>query len=262
MTVTSSTAATRDQGAGVEAQAPSRSPWEGVLPALVAGAIGGYLAAQRLGQPPSYPQAEVWERELAERHGPVKGAILAQRVQTRYAQLYAERPHFKEPALRRHLVHYILPGLALYRTLRADCAAAPAVLKETARLLEAGLVAQRDPLDVLKHLPAALFLRVAGRLTLQRDFPVVGWETERIEDGPDRLAFNVHHCFYQEVLAAYEAPELTALFCHLDNVRFTKLPPGLVWERTQTLGHGDPMCDFCWRRVAPTEVSHDRDDEA
>ena len=256
----------RGQEPGAEANAPSLSLWERVgvrvLPALLAGAVGGYLATQRLAQTPHYPQAEVWQRELVERHGHVKGTILAQRVQTRYAQLYAERPRFKEATLRRHLEHHILPGLALYRTLRTEHADKPAVLKETARLLEAGLTAQRDPLDRLKHLPAAAFLRVAGRLTLQRDFPAAGWETEQIEDSPDRLAFRVHHCFYQEVLAAYEAPELTALFCHLDNVRFTKLPPGILWERTQTLGHGDPMCDFCWRRVAPTEVSHDRDDEA
>ena len=233
-----------------------------VFGSLVAGAVGGWLVTRRLGRSPVYPQAQVWERELIERHGHVKGTILAQRVQTRYAQLYAERPRFKERALRMHLERYILPGLALYRTLLADHANKPAVLKETARLLEAGLLAERDPLDVLKVLPAPLFLRVAGRLTLQRDFPAAGWEVEGIEDSPDRLAFRVHHCFYQEVLAAYETAELTALFCHLDNVRFTKLPPGLLWERTQTLGHGDPMCDFCWRRVAPTEVSHDRNDEA
>ena len=237
-------------------------PLLGVFVSLVAGAVGGTLAARGLSQPPRYPQAQTWERELIERHGQVKGTILAQRVQTRYAQLHAERPRFKERVLRMHLERHILPGLALYCTLLADHANKPAVLKETARLLEASLAAQRDPLDLLKVLPAGLFLRVAGRLTLQRDFPAAGWETEWIEDSPARLAFHVHHCFYQEVLAAYEAPELTALFCHLDNIRFTKLPPGLLWERTQTLGHGDPRCDFCWRRVAPTEVSHDRNDEA
>ncbi|MCW5850174.1 MAG: L-2-amino-thiazoline-4-carboxylic acid hydrolase [Anaerolineae bacterium] len=256
MALSQSTSETRGQGAG------AREPILSVVASLLAGAVGGFLAAQRLGQPLRYPQAQVWERELVERHGHVKGTILAQRVQTRYAQLYAERPRFSERALRMHLERHILPGLALYRTLLAAHANKPAVLKETARLLEASLLAQRDSLDLLKVLPAALFLRVAGRLTIQRDFPAVGWEIEGIEDSPARLAFNVHHCFYQEVLAAYEAPELTALFCHLDNVRFTKLPPGLLWERTQTLGHGDPMCDFCWRRVAPTEVSHDRNDEA
>jgi predicted ArsR family transcriptional regulator len=44
------------------------------------------------------------------------------------------------------------------------------------------------------------------------------------------------------------APELTPLYCQMDDLLFEALPPEIRWERTKTLGRGDEICDFRWTR--------------
>lgn len=70
---------------------------------------------------------------------------------------------------------------------------------------------------------------------------------EIIEDSPDCFAFNVYRCFILDVLAEYDAAELTALYCKTDDWLAESLP-GIRWERTRTLGRGDDCCDFRWCR--------------
>lgn len=65
----------------------------------------------------------------------------------------------------------------------------------------------------------------------------------------ERIAFNLHSCFYRETLTAYGAPELTASFCRLDDVMYEEASPYMSWDRTMTLGQGGTHCDFCFTHV-------------
>jgi hypothetical protein len=70
---------------------------------------------------------------------------------------------------------------------------------------------------------------------------------EIIEDSADCFAVNVYRCFILDTLTAHGAPELTALYCQTDDWLAETLPQ-VKWLRTRTLGRGDELCDFRWRR--------------
>jgi hypothetical protein len=222
--------------------------------AAFAGAFAvGAALGRRTGIPRRMPHLRTFHAGLVRTHGTVKGAILAARVRARYDELYATRPRFTHPALRWHLTYQILPGLALYETLKEDATQRGA--ERTTALAEAGMLLERldvlgPRLPLLRHVPFAFGLfRRFTRLTLLL-YPSTGYDIQMVEDTPTSIAFNMRRCFYLDVLTAYHAPELTAHYCHLDDVAFGALPPRITWERTTTLGCGGNCCDFRWSAVA------------
>ena len=212
-------------------------------------ALGGLIVGRRMATPSRMPNLDICQRMLAEKRGEVQAAILAARVRGRYDHLYAHRPHFPLRALRFHLERNILPGLALYQTLREENDDQDAVLAEVEVLFGAIVGQLRRLMPLLGHLsdPFAGF-RMALHWVVRLGFPSEGWEMEPVEDSDQCIAYNVHRCFYLDVLTAYGAPELTALYCKMDDLMYEELPPTIVWERTKTLGRGDDLCDFRWRR--------------
>lgn len=228
------------------------------LAGLAAGAVGGLLVGRRLAtRPRRMPYLDVGQRVLAEKRGKVKAALLAARAQARYDELYAHRPRFHHPALRQHLEESILPGLALYQTLREESDDQEAVLAEIDRIL-AALVersGRRQLVQVMGRLPDPFaILRIVNRWAMKRVYPPEGWRFEWVEDSDQRIAYDARECFYLNVLTAYGAPELTAHFCAVDDLLFGDLP-GIAWERTKTLGRGDDRCDFRFRRVTASSDS-------
>lgn len=217
-------------------------------------AIGTSLViTQRMASRHRMPNLKVWRRALIDRHGEVQGAILAARVQARYEALYGERPSFTHPMLRWHLGQNILPGLALYQVLRKDSSDRDAALAETGSLLAIGATprALRRVMRLLAYLPQpfALFRQIL-KLSLLA-YPRQGWAIEQGEQGTSSFAFTVSRCFYLDILTAYGAPELTPLYCQLDDLAYADVSPSIRWERTKTLGRGDDRCDFRWSRAEP-----------
>jgi hypothetical protein len=221
--------------------------------AFAGGLAVGATLGRRMATPRRMPHLRTFHAGLVRTHGTVEGAILAARVQARYDMLYATRPRFAHPALRWHLTSQILPGLALYETLKEDATQRGA--KQTTALAEAGQLLERldmlaPRLPLLRYVPFAFGLfRRFTRLTLLL-YPTPGYDFQMVEDTPTSIAFNMRRCFYLDVLTAYHAPELTAHYCHLDDVAFGALPPCISWERTTTLGCGGDCCDFRWSAVA------------
>jgi len=130
-----------------------------------------------------------------------------------------------------------------------------AVLAEVGSLLAIGSTSKalHNLVNMRTYLPLpfAIFRQIL-RISLLA-YPVQGWDIELIEESKTSFAFNVHRCFYLDVLTAYGAPELTALYCRLDDLAYAAMSPSIKWERTKTLGRGDECCDFRWRRVEPVQ---------
>jgi hypothetical protein len=220
--------------------------------AFLLGASLGLLMATVAGSRPAAlgraTRLDLWQKLLARRFGAVEAALLAARVQTRFEALHAQRPSFARRALRLHLDHNLLPGLALYQVLRETSGGSEAALAQWDELVGAaeGSPAQKT-FPLLGRVPGGFaLLRVFTRALMKHGFPEDGWTFHWVEDNPQRIAFNIERCFYLTVLAYYGAPELTEHFCRLDDLAAEKLPPSIRWERTTTLGRGGSVCDFCW----------------
>lgn len=213
-------------------------------------ALGTSIAiTRRMASHHQMPNLKTWQRALIAKHGEVQGAMLAARAQARYDALYNERPHFTHPALRWHLEHKILPGLALYQVLSKESNDRDAVLSETGSLLAIGSRAFTKFVNMYRYLPLPFaIMRKIFRASLLA-FPHQGWDIDQIEQSEKSFAFTVHRCFYLDVLTAYGAPELTAVYCRLDDLLYAAWSPSIKWERTKTLGRGDDCCDFRWSRV-------------
>ncbi len=217
----------------------------GLVWAIVGLAAGGALGWW-ISRPRSLPDLYSTQRNLAKLHGEVRAGFLTGKMQEKYNQLMAQRPRFSHPALRMHLEGNILPGLAIYQVLRDELGDPAAAQAETEQILAANFIPRRKPLwQMLGLLPQPFrLMRPAMRWIMRFGFPAEGWETEWVEDNEQRIGMDISRCFYLDVLTALGAPELTRTFCALDDHDAQLMPPGIVFERSATLGRGQTCCDF------------------
>ncbi len=206
--------------------------------------------------PRTIPDLPYWQRTLAQSYGEAGAARLAAQVQNYYDELYASRPHPGQLALRTHLENVILPGLALYQTLRRAGCDAPTAVGAVEDLFEAAYQARhRWQMLWMSRMPFLFdLIRLTIGTMMSLGFPHQGWQTVWVENSRDRIAFNIYRCFYLDTLRAYGAPELTRAFCASDDFMMTSFLNQIRWERTTTLGRGGSRCDFCYRRVTPQHL--------
>ena len=74
-----------------------------------------------------------------------------------------------------------------------------------------------------------------------------GWDLEFPKADKNTYAMTVHKCIYATLYQKYRIPELTAVFCGVDNLVYDNLP-GAEFCSTQRLGEGGMMCDYCFKR--------------
>lgn len=199
------------------------------------------------------PRATSWRKAVEVKFGSNAGAVIYAEMLARYRMLMDRKPSFGHPALRWHFENGIAPGLALYETLKSRRSGADLALADAREVIAAfaQLSPRRSALALLRYVP--MRFEVFRHLTtffMRQSYPPKGWDIVWRRNDGEALSFDIRRCFYQDVLAAYGAPELTAAFCAGDDVLFGALPPGITWERAGTLATGHAVCDFCWRNHA------------
>jgi len=173
------------------------------------------------------------------------------RIQQRYQELKARRPVFNRAIFNAHVVGNILPGLALYQILRERDMDEQTALAEIDDIFEKWFTQAPPPNmrmnQTMKYFPEnfSIFRRLL-LFTMDKIFPAPGWQYEMVADDEHSIAFNMTHCFYLDVLQYYDAPELTPVFCKLDDILMAAMPESIQWGRTQTIGMGAEYCNFRW----------------
>ena len=196
------------------------------------------------------PKAAEFERALGRELDGVKASEIVSKAGDRYNDLYAGRKQYDNRALRQHLAEGILPGIALYQTLLEDPDTQQASLDLVEAALAEGAASSRRSMELLGRLPLYYWLmRVVIKPFMRLNYPAEGWETEWVETSGDEISFNMTRCFYLDVLAEYGVPELTALYCKMDDLVYEDVSPDVKWDRKRTLGRGDDCCDFRFERV-------------
>lgn len=199
---------------------------------------------------PEFPFRKRWRGALVQTYGREEGERLLSAFAVRYPEVLAARPVFvsESPVLTRDFELVIAPLLAAHAVFVAEGAADPVAKVAEARApIAAGRA--RGMRVMMRLLFTWPLVRWAVRKLLTLGMPPVGgWDWEWVEDSGQRLAFDVHGCFFQRVYAHYGVPELTRVSCDADDILFAGLPRGIQFVREGTLGRGQPKCDFAFLR--------------
>jgi len=191
------------------------------------------------------PYLDMWLPEIKSRFSQDIATQIKTVVQQKYQQALDKAPDLKSRVLRNHLTGSILPVLSLYNAFQSVGLDLETALLETQRFFFLTLEQARSQQLSLGKLPIAYATyRVMIRPLMSIVFPGEGFNVEWIETSRDQLAFNMHGCFYLNMLTEYNAPELTQIFCNGDDYIYTDISHQISWQRTQTLGKGSSHCDF------------------
>jgi hypothetical protein len=189
-----------------------------------------------------------WLSKLAESRGGTRSLELVAGIRARYKALLRDHAHVKTRYQRAQLRNLVLPGLALYLTLREDDRKTQEdalVVCETL-FREAFFPFERRFIPLLNVLPDPFpLLRPALRWMCRETY--LPGSTQVVMDTPDCFAVDTFRCFILDTLTAAGAPELAPLFCKTDDW-LAELLPKVIWKRTGTLAAGADACDFRWSR--------------
>ena len=166
-------------------------------------------------------------------------------VGLRIDQIDDEREKYTHKALEKHFGENILPILALYLILKESDDFSSDALELARKTAEEMYKIGRKWMAFLGRFP--FFYWLIQKMTpnmMKKMFPHEGWDIEWLEVSKKQVAFNMHACFYLDSLTKYGVPELTPVFCGLDDLIYENVSPSLRWQRTGTLGRGDTHCDF------------------
>jgi len=170
---------------------------------------------------------------------------LFDKVILRTREIDNERGKYKHKALEEHFRENILPILALYLVLKESDDFSNDALELTRKTAEEIYKTGRKRMAFLGRFP--FFYWLIQKMTpnmMKKMFPPEGWDIEWLEVSKKQVAFNMHACFYLDSLTKYGVPELTPVFCGLDDLIYENISPYLRWQRKGTLGRGDAHCDF------------------
>lgn len=74
-----------------------------------------------------------------------------------------------------------------------------------------------------------------------------GWKVEFPKCPADTFSMITHKCIYQQIFSKYQMPEMTAVFCKVDDVLYGELPRA-KFLYTEQIGTGGSMCDYSFKK--------------
>ena len=168
----------------------------------------------------------------------IDGNLFMTRMRDRFEHFALEHAGDNEE-LKEESYHYILPAIAVYKTLLTYTENAPELFREmwlNGAKLGAEYLRQkaRDEAFLQNWIPSVTPKKTETGAFLFRIDHVTDHETE----------YHVLRCPYVQFCQAYGCPEIITVFCDSDDISFGRIHPRLLWGRTKTIGRGDPYCNF------------------
>ena len=74
-----------------------------------------------------------------------------------------------------------------------------------------------------------------------------GWDVEFPKCGRDEFSMITHKCIFHQIFEKYGMPEMTAIFCKVDDILYSDLPRA-DFLYSQQIGNGGTVCDYTFRR--------------
>lgn len=74
-----------------------------------------------------------------------------------------------------------------------------------------------------------------------------GWDVEFPNCPSDTFSMTTHKCIYQQIFSKYGMPEMTAIFCKVDDILYSNLPRA-EFIYTEQIVNGGKMCDYSYKK--------------
>lgn len=184
-----------------------------------------------------------FQRTVQERFS-AQSKALNEACMRRLAQLRVENKDASKEK-QRHLEEQILPGIAVYETLKTVMTPEEA-FRTVHGYVEAYALSARKMLVGLLRLPE-LYRLVPGisvRMVHKIFNGAAGVAAKEYRTAGGVMRIDMVKCPYHETCVRYGCPELCACFCDSDDIAYDNMHPKLIWHRTKTLGRGGDCCDF------------------
>jgi len=98
----------------------------------------------------------------------------------------------------------------------------------------------------LDKIPPRLFMPICRKIVVTAFGKEAGFQQEVVSQNKNEVRFNIYACPYVRIMTELGCTEACPIVCRQDEYSYGGLR-GVAFERTQTLGRGDPLCDFCYR---------------
>lgn len=175
---------------------------------------------------------------------PAQSKALNEACLGRFARLCAENAGASKER-KRHLEGQILPGIAVYETLKTVMTPEEA-FRTVHGYVEAHALAARKMLVGMLRLPGLyrLIPGISARMVHKIFGEAAGFAAKEYRAVGGVMRIDMVKCPYHETCVRYGCPELCACFCDSDDIAYDNMHPKLIWHRTKTLGRGGNCCDF------------------
>ncbi len=143
------------------------------------------------------------------------------------------------PVLKEECFSYILPAVAMYRTMQKYCASPLELFREM--WLDGAEKGARYLREKAKD-DAFLASWIQNVTPKNCNAGAFMFEIDHVTES--ETEYHVLRCPYAELCGEYGCPEIVTVFCDSDDISFGAIHPRLIWGRTETIGRGASFCDF------------------
>ncbi|MBO6140453.1 MAG: L-2-amino-thiazoline-4-carboxylic acid hydrolase [Ruminococcus sp.] len=161
---------------------------------------------------------------------------------------YLEKYESLPEGVHSHTDEKIFPAAAMYLTAKEFMTEeqAYAVIENAA----VKICAKAKPLKTIMKIPfmPSLFIKMWDPMTKKNFGESCGFENRFYPKEKGAYRMDILQCPYKTYFTELGCPELTKIFCENDERVYGALP-GLVFERSGTLGKGADRCDFYIRKA-------------
>lgn len=74
-----------------------------------------------------------------------------------------------------------------------------------------------------------------------------GWDVEYPKCVSGVYSMVIHKCIYRQIFSKYGMPEMTAIFCKVDDIMYSDLPRA-EFIYSEQIGRGGSMCDYTFKK--------------
>lgn len=123
--------------------------------------------------------------------------------------------------------------------------------KESIEIVKNAMYKYIEPqVEEMKKLSKSKYFIPFLKVTMPIKFKLTlgyGWQLEFPKASADEFKMTTHKCIFSEIFSKYNIPEMTAIFCHVDDILYKNLP-GADFIYTEQIGTGGKVCDYTFKR--------------